>query len=87
LVNDAPTPSWDPINDVFFTLFTRSNPLDGQVIGFDLSSIASSNWNPSHNVRILVHGWLNNVNAPENPRATADFLRRGDYNVIGKIKH
>lgn len=72
------------MNDVFFMLFTRSNPLEGQRIGFDVMSVLNSNFNPSLGVRILIHGWLGSFTVQENPRTTADFLRRADYNVIGE---
>lgn len=83
---DTPEPTFDAMQDVFFMLFTRSNPIEGQRIGFDVTSILNSNFNSALPVRILIHGWLGSFTVQENPRTTADFLRRGDYNVIGKFK-
>jgi hypothetical protein len=84
---DSPEPAFDAMQDVFFMLFTRSNPLEGQRIGFDVASILNSNFNSALPVRILIHGWLGSFTVQENPRTTADFLRRGDYNVIGELKN
>ena len=66
-------------------LFTRSNPIEGQRIGFNVIDVVNSNFNPALEVRILIHGWLGSFTVQENPRTTADFLRRGDYNVIGEF--
>lgn len=80
-----PEPAFDADQDVFFMLFTRSNPIVGQRIGFNVMDIINSNFNPALEVRILIHGWLGSFTVQENPRTTADFLRRDDYNVIGEF--
>lgn len=86
-ISADPEPAFDAMNDVFFMLFTRSNPLVGQRIGFNVMDIINSNFNPANDVRVLIHGWLGSFTVQENPRTTADFLRRADYNVIGKFKN
>jgi pancreatic triacylglycerol lipase len=70
------------MNDVFFMLFTKANPIEGQRIGFNLTEIRASNWNSSHDVRLLVHGWVASYRVLENVRTTAEFLKKGDYNVL-----
>lgn len=81
---DLPAPAFDPPNDVFFMLFTRSNPTVGQRIARNAMDILNSNFNPSLDVRVLIHGWVGSHTTAENVRTTAEFLTRQDYNVIGK---
>jgi Lipase len=76
-------PLFDPINDMFFVLFTRDNPTVGQRITFDVASITSSNWRRNHGTRFLIHGWTANENSPENPRTRDAFLELADHNVVG----
>jgi pancreatic triacylglycerol lipase len=82
---DAEVKTFDATNEVFFMLFTRTNPVVGQRIGSDRSSILSSSWNSAFDVRVLVHGFQGSHTAPENIVTTAEFLRRRDYNVIGEV--
>lgn len=84
---DAEVENFDAFNEVYFMLFTRANPTVGQRIGFDRASVLNSNWNNNHDVRILVHGWSASHTAAENIVTTAEFLRRGQYNVIGELSH
>lgn len=49
-------PYFDAQTDVWLWLFTRANPLIGQRIHLTTDSIAASNFNPNHPVRILIHG-------------------------------
>ena len=78
-----PEPSFDPINDMFFLLFTRSNPTIGQRINIhDVSSLHASNWRASSGVRFLIHGWGSSSNSGENPRTRDEFLRLADHNVV-----
>ncbi|KAG5677063.1 hypothetical protein PVAND_006847 [Polypedilum vanderplanki] len=72
----------DASNDVFFILFTRENPTNGERINFDSESIRNSHWNPLNDVRILIHGFWASYLSRENIVTTAEFLRKKDYNII-----
>jgi Lipase len=82
-IEQAPEPAFDPINDMFFLLFTRDNPTVAQRITFDVASITSSNWRRNHGVRFLIHGWGSSSNSGENGRTRNEFLARADHNVVG----
>lgn len=78
-----PEPSFDPINDMFFLLFTRSNPTVGQRITInDAASLQSSNWRPQSETRFLIHGWQSSSASGENPRTRDAFLSLADHNVV-----
>jgi pimeloyl-ACP methyl ester carboxylesterase len=78
-----PQPTWDPINDMFFLLFTRDNPQVGQRIDiYNEASLAASNWRPTAQTRFQIHGWTASAESGENPRTRDEFLALGDYNVV-----
>ncbi|KAG5673485.1 hypothetical protein PVAND_003529 [Polypedilum vanderplanki] len=80
---DAETePAFNPEFDMFFLLFTRSNPTEGQRITWSAESIGQSNFRRGAQTRILIHGWTTSSEATENIFTTRDFLTFGDYNVI-----
>jgi len=81
-----PEPSFDPMNDMFFLLFTRSNPTVGQRITFDVQSIENSNFRRGAGTRFLIHGWTSSSEGQENIFTRDEFLARADYNVVGKFK-
>jgi len=81
-----PEPLFDPINDMFFLLFTRSNPTVGQRITFDVQSIESSNFIRGAGARFLIHGWGSSSNSGENSFTRNEFLARENLNVIGKFR-
>lgn len=78
-------PSFDPINDMFFLLFTRDNPTVGQRIDIhNEASVRASNWRHSATAttRFLIHGWQSTSNSGENPRTRDELLRLADHNVV-----
>ncbi|KAL7014989.1 hypothetical protein ACKWTF_016231 [Chironomus riparius] len=77
-----PEPAFDPITDMFFLLFTRSNPTVGQRITFDVQSIENSNFRRGAGTRFLTHGWTSSSESGENIFTRDEFLARADYNVI-----
>ncbi|CAG9811885.1 unnamed protein product [Chironomus riparius] len=77
-----PEPAFDPINDMFFLLFTRSNPTVGQRITFDTASITNSNFRRGAGTRFLIHGWTASSESGENIFTRNEFLALADYNVI-----
>ena len=80
-----PEPAFDPITDMFFLLFTRSNPTVGQRITFDVQSIVNSNFRRGAGTRFLTHGWTSSSESGENVFTRDEFLARADYNVIGNF--
>jgi pancreatic triacylglycerol lipase len=75
-------PSFNAESDTTFLLFTRANRLQGQQITWTRDSIANSNFNPSHPVRILIHGFRSDRTSDALILPTAAYLQRGEYNVI-----
>lgn len=76
-------PTFDPINDMFFLLFTRDNPNVGHRINiFDETSLRASHWRINGGVRILIHGWTTSANAVENLRTREELLLHADHNVV-----
>lgn len=74
-------PLFVPEDDVVFLLQTRRNPTVGQVIGFDLASIANSNFDAAHPTRFTIHGWLGDVPSQVNIGVAGAYHDRGEYNV------
>ena len=76
-------PVFNPVNDVFFLLFTRQNPTGaGQRIGFDAAGIRNSNFGTGRDTRFIIHGWNNNGGSPVNIQIRDGYWRAFDVNVI-----
>lgn len=69
-------------NDMRFLLYTRLNPSQPQEITATRESIANSNFNPRHQVRVLIHGYNSNPNVAFITSSVAAYLQRDQYNVI-----
>ncbi|CAD1472338.1 unnamed protein product, partial [Heterotrigona itama] len=68
-------------NRVFFYLYTRNNPSDGQKLNVnDKVTLQNSNFNISKYSAILVHGWMSNYK--DFIAAKNAFLQSCDCNVI-----
>ena len=74
-------PMFNAESDVFYLLYTRSNP-SGVRIGMNANGIRGTTFNAAHPTRFLIHGWLNNQTANINVLSTEAYLRRGNFNVI-----
>ena len=74
-------PMFNAESDVFYLLFTRSNPI-GVQIRMNANEIRGTTFNAAHPTRFLIHGWLNNKTANVNVLSTEAYLRRGNFNVI-----
>lgn len=74
-------PSFVPAQDIFFLLFTRSNPNVGQRIDFTTASLINSNFNPSHPTRFSVHGWQSESGTFTNTVVREAFYEIGEFNV------
>ena len=72
-----------PIADMFYLLYTRSNPTEGQRITFDVGSL--TNFRRNGSTRVLIHGWTTSSVSTENIFTRNEFLAQGDHNVIGKL--
>lgn len=75
-------PLFNANTDTFFVLFTRRNPLAGQIISFDAAGVRNSNFDPSRPTRFIVHGWNNNGGSDVNIQIRDAYLRAGEFNVI-----
>lgn len=68
--------------EIIFILHTARNPTAGQVIVLEnLDSLRASNFDPSRETRITIHGWIGSANSTVNRNVAAAYFRRGDYNV------
>ncbi|CAL7943573.1 unnamed protein product [Xylocopa violacea] len=66
-----------------FTLFTRSNPRNGQLLVLnDINSVKRSNFNPKKPTIMVTHGWTANGNSGPCPGVRDAFLSISDCNVI-----
>ncbi|KZC05204.1 Pancreatic lipase-related protein 2 [Dufourea novaeangliae] len=73
----------DDVNSVTFTLFTRRNPITGQLlIPNDIASVSKSNWNANRPTIIVAHGWKSAGDKPACTLVRDAFLRATDCNVI-----
>lgn len=53
------SPLFNGLQDIGFRLFTRNNPNAPQIIGINNhAQLAASHFNPSHQTRFMIHGWL-----------------------------
>lgn len=76
-------PLFDSDNDVVFTLFTRKNPEVGQTIIYrSLTSIEESNYDKTKPLRVICHGWFNNLDSEFSTLVRKAYLKAGDFNVI-----
>jgi len=80
---DEPAPRFIPEEDVFFVLFTRTNPTVGQRITWTVDSITNSNWRTAAlGTRFIIHGLAGSESAMVNVELTPAYLAAGDYNVV-----
>ena len=68
--------------DVFFMLYTSSNPTLGQKIANSTSSISGTNFNAVNPTRFIIHGWMNNYTSAVNTEITSAYLSRGNFNLV-----
>ena len=78
-----PETFFDPSADMFYLLYTRSNPTEGQRITFDVQSL--TNFRRNGSTRVLIHGWTTSSMATENIFTRNELLAQGDHNVIGEL--
>lgn len=81
--DQEPEKRFTAATDTIFRLYTRSNPTSPQVLGLsNVASLTSSNFNPAHPTRFIIHGWNNDGFSEVNTLLTNAWLTRGDFNVI-----
>jgi pancreatic triacylglycerol lipase len=78
-----PEPNFDPVADIFFVLFTNSNPTVGQRVNiFDAASLAASNFNPANPTRFTIHGWGGSENSTPHEQMRNAYFMRGNFNCF-----
>ena len=68
--------------DVFFLLFTRANPSNGQFISSNADQIRNSHWDSSRPTRFIIHGFTGGAFSELNANIGAAYHRAGDFNVV-----
>lgn len=83
-INDlAIEPMFNAWNDVFVRLVThsnRNNPIHIQLN--NAGQLNNSPFNPSHQTRIIIHGWNNDGTSGVNNLLRNAYLDRGNFNVF-----
>lgn len=76
-------PAFDARSDVRFLVFTRLNPLVGQVVQLgNIESLRATNYDASRPTRVIVHGFQNDASSDVNILITEAYLRSFDFNII-----
>jgi len=76
-------PTFDIPNDVRFLLFTRLNPLVGQVIPFNnMAAVLASNFITNAETKFIVHGWGGSATSGVNTLSRNAYLQAANVNVI-----
>lgn len=71
--------------DVYFSLYTKSNPSSEQNISVNSASLASSNFNPMHPTRVVIHDYQNSHASPVPVGIKDAYLKKGNFNVVSSI--
>lgn len=82
VMEDEPSPSYDPMTDIIFRLFTRRNPTVNQIVTFDMETVRNSNWVAENGLRFVLHGWNGGPESAHNIFITRELLGIADHNVI-----
>ncbi|CRK94034.1 CLUMA_CG007558, isoform A [Clunio marinus] len=76
-------PLFNAAADIRFILHTRSNPTAGQVIQLEnLASLQNSNFNPAHETRITIHGWLGTAGSTVHVNTRPQYLEVDNFNLV-----
>ncbi|CAK9808902.1 Pancreatic lipase-related protein 2 [Anthophora quadrimaculata] len=71
------------VNSINFTLFTRSNPKNGQILKLnDINSVRGSKWEAKKPTILVTHGWNSAGTGPSCTLVRDAFLKAMDSNVI-----
>lgn len=72
-----------PPDAVKFYLYTKETESNPEVLDInDPEAIGKSHFNPQNPVRVIIHGFLNNKDAPVNRLLRQAYLKKNDFNVI-----
>ncbi|XP_065073467.1 pancreatic triacylglycerol lipase-like [Ochlerotatus camptorhynchus] len=83
VVDEQYEPFFTPETDVIFRLFTRSNPVHGQVLQWNNpATVTNSNFNPAHPTRFTIHGWNGGENSGLHSNIRQNYFIAGEFNVI-----
>lgn len=74
---------FDPLTETNFRLYTKNNPIDGQIIYLnDKASLRNSNFDYRKKTKVIIHGFLNGHTSNTNRELTKAYLDNYDVNVI-----
>ncbi|EDS41786.1 pancreatic triacylglycerol lipase [Culex quinquefasciatus] len=76
-------PLFNAESDIVFRLFTRQNPVHGQVLEWNNpASVLNSNFNPGNPTRFTIHGWNGDGTSGLHSNIRENYFTVGDFNVI-----
>lgn len=76
-------PAFVGTNDIVYRLFTRSNPTAPQTIRLgNTADLQNSFFNPNHQSRFHVHGWLDGGSYVTAEAYRDAYLAQGDFNFF-----
>lgn len=79
-VEDEIVPAFDGIQDTVFLVFTRRNPIVGQIVHIvDMNYIRNSFFDSRLLTKFLVHGFTGNRNSSINTIVVPAYLQAGDF--------
>ncbi|XP_076181667.1 pancreatic lipase-related protein 2 [Ptiloglossa arizonensis] len=71
------------VNTITFTLFTRENPKDGQLLSINnVQSVEVSNWKPYRPTMLVTHGWTSSGTSKSCTLIRDAYIKALDCNVI-----
>lgn len=73
-------PAFDAIQDTVFLVFTRQNPVNGQIVHInDMSTVRNSYYDSRRPTIFLIHGMFGNRNNLINTIIQPAYLQAGDF--------
>lgn len=78
------TQCFNPATNTTFTLYTRRNPYNGQLLPSITggASLTSTNFNAADPIRFIIHGWKRDGTVDTNTMICDAYLKKGEFNVI-----
>ena len=78
-----PEPKFNAAQDMIFYLYTKSNPIEPQIVTLDnVATLMNSNFNASNPTRFTIHGWNSGSDAGVNQLIKDAYLQKGAFNCF-----